>query len=307
MPVPDPLSLAKASEGQESTLAGLPLEEMFLAPFTAAMDAAEDMATATAEFIRDWAVDASGNLLTFTASSFYDIPAATLVDSTGKQVYYLYTKSTNVLEPTYDASGIGINKDKATGGAIFINNAGTWDVSGVIVAIDNSGRIINSQGLRSLTIPYISILNVPALCMTEVNVEFKMEVKSQEYAETSSKEDATQVQNEQYTSYWSTKRKGKPRNHYSRTTEGAKTTAVSSNTSKSTDSTQTASVYIVKMKASQKVPVGMKMMLDFITNNAGDTAAQMKLSDDGMSTLPAENDLLKNMLKEGTTMAPVKF
>jgi hypothetical protein len=57
------------------------------------------------------------------------------------------------------------------------------------------------------------------------------------------------------------------------------------------------------MGAKNKTPVGLKLMLDFITNNMSDSAAPMLLSDDGYSTKPnPSSDLLASTQERDMTM-----
>lgn len=287
--------LARRAEGKENSMTDLPLAQLFGAPFRAAFEAQEKLATATAEFISDYSGDTNGNMYTFTTTSFYDIPAAKVTNSLGDQVYYLY-HTTNENVPSFDISGVGVNLNKPRGtagryaGELFINKKGTWDVSGVTIAIDDSGRIINSQGQRSLTLPFISILNIPALAITDVNVEFKMEVKTQASTAVFNSAQSSSVDVDVKQNWWGRRASA------SRSWEVAVTTAVATSNSKATSETNTSSIYVVKMGAKSRTPVGLTMMLDFITNNAADGSAKMEVSDDGFSTgIAPASDLLKQI------------
>ena len=82
----------------------------------------------------------------------------------------------------------------------------------------------------------------------------------------------------------------------SRSWEVAVTTAVATSNSKATSETNTSSIYVVKMGAKSRTPVGLTMMLDFITNNAADGSAKMEVSEDGFSTgVSPASDLLKQI------------
>ena len=299
------VSLARRAEGLENTLSNLPLKELFGAPFRAAFEAQESLALTTAKFIKDFAADASGHMFTFTTSSYYDLPAANVKNSNGDQVYYLYNSSSaNV--PCFDASGIGMNLNQPRGtdstrytGSVFSGKAGTWDISGQTIAVDSTGRIIGSQGQRSLTLPFISILNIPALAITDVNVDFKMEIKTQSTNTTSLVTRDASVDVSVKEAWW-----GNRRARNTRSWEVAVTTAVATSNAKSVSETNTSSVYQVRMGAKSRTPVGLTMMLDFITNSASDGAAKMELSDDGYSTKPSSvSDLLAQLeLANDTTM-----
>ncbi len=292
------LDLAKRADGLENTLSNLPLKELFGAPFKAAFDAQESLALTTAKFIKNFSADASGNMFTFTTSSYYDLPAANVKNSDGNQVYYLYhTTDANI--PSFDVSGVGVNLNKSRtangglAGQVFTNKQGTWDVSGTTIAIDSTGRIVGSQGQRSLTLPFISILNIPALSITDVNVEFKMEIKTQSTNTTSQVTRDTSVDVSVKEQWW-----GRRRARNTRSWEVAVTTAVATSNAKSVSETNTSSIYVVKMGAKSRTPVGLTMMLDFITNNASDGAAKMEMSDDGYSTKPSTRSSLLDALAE---------
>lgn len=292
-----------AAQQQAQTLTALPLKYLFSAPFDAAVDAQISMALTTAVFLKQYGCDGSGTMFTFTTSSYYDIPAANVKDASGNQAYYLYQSPSDSTIPTLDPSGVGINYRAPVVGATaakkFVGNAGTWDVSGSLIAIDDSGRIIGSQGQRSLTLPFISILNVPALSLVDVTVDFKMEIKTQDTS-TTSVDNTYSNETETNSSYSARSWWG------NRTWSGSNktnTTAVCTNNRTATDTSSTTSVYKVHMGAKNKTPVGLKIMLDFITNNMSDSAAPMILSDDGYSTQPnPASDLLASTKQKDLTM-----
>ncbi len=291
--------MATAAAQQAQTLTALPLKFLFTAPFDAAVDAQTTMAMTTAAFLKQYGTDGSGNMYTFTTSSYYDIPAANVKDASGNQAMYLYQSSSDITTPTLDPSGVGINFKKSVGGKKFTGNAGTWDISGTIVAIDHSGRIISSQGQRSLTLPFISILNVPSLAMVDVQVDFKMEIKTQDVQSTDVSGSFT---NEFEANSSSSGRSWWGNRSWSGRSK-TNTTAVCTNNKLSTDTANTTSVYKVHMGAKNKTPVGLKLMLDFITNNMSDGAAPMLLSDDGYSTKPNPSaDLLASTQEKDLTM-----
>lgn len=285
-----------AAQQQAQTLTALPLKYLFSAPFDAAVDAQISMALTTAVFLQQYGCDGSGTMFTFTTSSFYDIPPANVKDASGNQAYYLYQRPNDTTLPTLDPSGVGINYK---GAKKFTGNAGTWDVSGSIIAIDHSGRIIGSQGQRSLTLPFISILNVPALSLVDVSVDFKMEIKTQDTSTTT--QDSTYANQSEYNSSYSARSWWG--NHTWSGSNKTNTTAVCTNNRTATDTNSTTSVYQVHMGAKNKTPVGLKIMLDFITNNMGDSAGEMIVSDDGYSTRPnPSTDLLASTQQKDLTM-----
>jgi hypothetical protein len=288
--------LAQASQQQAATLLALPLDKLFGAPFTAAVAAQTSLAMTTAYFLSEFAMDPSGNMYTFTTSSYYDIAPAKVQDASGNQAYYLYYGPAAGPTPTLDPSGVGVNYTARTisnpsttsQGQRFSGNAGTHEVSGNLVAVDNSGRIIGSQGQRSLTLPFVSLLNVPSLAMTEVTVDFVIKITTQDTSTTStatSNTTNTSV-NQQYSGgvggyfpgvWWGVSWSG---------STSTNTTAVATSNNDEQNKSSTSSTYRVHMAAKQKEPIGLKMMLDFITNNASDNAAPMQLASDGYSTEP---------------------
>ena len=287
--VNDPNVFARSASTQVATLTALPLKKIFSAPFAAAIDAQKIMSEATAYFIQEMGVDERGDMYSFTSSAYYDIPPANVKDASGNQAYYLYQKAGQDV-PCLDPSGVGVN-NRTAGAKKFTGHEGTWEVSGNQIAIDHSGRIIGSQGQRSITLPFLSILNVPALSMQEISIDFKMEIKTS-FAATADNS-YNEVMAENSGNWNNTGMSGLGRN--SASWYGAQTTAAVSNSKTATDKSSSASVYQVHMSAKHKVPVGMSMMLDFMTNNISDCAPQMKVSSDGYSTTqdPKSNILVK--------------
>ena len=280
----DPNKMANSAMTQVSALEALPLDTLFMTPFQAAIDAQKIMSQATAFFVQEMGVDQYGEMYTFTSSAYYDIPAANVKDASGNQAYYLYQLGTDADTPCLDPSGVGLN---AKGAKKFTGKEGTYDVSGTSVAVDHSGRIIGSQGQRSITLPFLSILNVPALTMTDVTVDLKMEIKTNYSATVDNSSNTTQATN---AGNWNNDAgAGGSNGGYAWT--GTNTTASVSNQNTATDTSSSKSVYEVHMGAKYKVPVGMKMMLDFMTNNISDSSPKQVISDDGYSTVqdPATN------------------
>jgi hypothetical protein len=306
------VKLAQASQQQAATLLALPLDKILGAPFDAAVEAQKIMATTTANFIRQFGMDKSGNMFTFTTSSYYDIPAANVKDSSGNQALYLYY-GPNAGIPVLDPSGVGLNtaskyiaSTTTSQGQFFTGKAGSWDVSGTLVNIDSAGRIVGSQGSRSLTLPFLSILNVPALSMTEVIVDFVMTIKTQDTAKKTDTASAASVSQtaQQYGanargSWWGV--------NVSASASGStysSATAVVSSKSEDTDTASTSSTYNVHMVARDKTPVGLKMMMDFITANADSMSAQKELSEDGYSLRDKGTSNIFNILDSVGGAAP---
>jgi len=275
--VNDSNKFANSAMLQVAALQALPIKKLFSAPFTAAIDAQKIMSEATAYFIQEMGVDARGDMYSFTSTAYYDIPPANVKDASGNQAYYLYQRADDASIPCLDPSGVGVN-NRPGGAKKFTGCEGTYEVSGNKIAVDHSGRIIGSQGQRSITLPFLSILNVPALSMQEVTIDFKMEIKTSYQSTADNSLNSIQVAN---TGNWNT---DAPAGSSRGSWYGATTTAAVSNSKTATDKSSSASVYQVHMSAKHKVPVGMSMMLDFMTNNISDGSPQMKVSSDGYST-----------------------
>ena len=301
--------IAKASGDVAAALGLLPLDKLFGAPFDAAYQAQSELAMSTAFFIKRFGLDGSNNFLEYTASSSYDVPAANLLDACGNTVYYLWKKvpggasDTNniTINPPGINEGATIRKgpsdtswNPGTGlntgvdsswnaYALNITGGGTIDISGVDITFDSTGRIVGSQGERSITLPFISLLNVPTLSITEVNVDFIIEIKTQQNRSATKDMVGTEVK-ENVTS-------GSYRNWFSGG-NWANSQVVSQcaigNKKQTTDDTQTTCTYQVHMSAIDQQPVGMKMLLDFLTVNK-DNSSPMELATDGYSLKPKVN------------------
>jgi hypothetical protein len=310
---PDPaLSTPVASNDIGSTLANLPLDFLFSTPFEAAYQAQGELAMSTASFIKRFGLTPSNEMLEFTVSSSYDIPAANLQDASGNQALFLWLDEAGM--PTINRPGIGgnqaipppavtdppstpaqiaealrpefakrvFNKENVQAlGGTFIN---ALDISGVGVHIDDSGRIVGSQGSRALTLPFITLLNVPCLSITEVNVDFIIEIKTQNTKTKNTTYDAiTKRRIEERTTgranFWS---------GWNDNTTATETSASISQKQAATDSTSTATTYQVHMQAIDQQPIGMKILLDFVTNNK-DSVAPSILGPDKLSMKPVLN------------------
>jgi hypothetical protein len=198
-------------------------------------------------------------------------------------------------QPTLDPSGVGMNfnagslapraKAEQSQGKPFAGNAGSWEVSGNLVNIDNSGRIVGSQGQRSLTLPFLALLNVPSLSMTEVTVDFLMTIKTQDRSrnQAASAAVSTNSTTQSYGASASGRWWGISFNASASGASTATTTAVVASSSDDKNESSTSSTYSVHMSARDKTPVGLKMMMDFITANADSMSAQKELAEDGYS------------------------
>jgi hypothetical protein len=159
--------------------------------------------------------------------------------------------------------------------------------------MNTDGLVLRVQGIRTISVPFITLLNVPSLTMNEVTVDFSISIKTQS---TTSVEQFKGPQaldavvtpgpvvggggwsNGWETVGWVTQQQTVTRGSVATTNE-------------SQSSTTTSSTYTVSMKAKQKQPAGMKIILDFITNQKDatpkkslDSSGQIS-SQTGMSAL----------------------
>lgn len=263
-------AIAAAAQEQSTVLSQLPLEKLFGAPFEAAYASQVALSEKTIDFLRTYAIDvSSSDLYTFTTSSFRDIPAAELVDSSGNQAFYVYKVGSTY---TVDPPGVGQNR---AGTGVKATDISTIDISGQKIYVDKSGRIVVGQTSRSITLPFISLLSVPSLVITEVEVDFKIQIKTMEAVTTINNT------NQNYNfgagargTFWAGK-----------FTAGASigVQATLTNNSVRYDETQTSSTYEVKIIGKTKEPLGMKLLMDFISGNVADSAPQYSRSSDGYS------------------------
>ena len=268
--------MGDAFKEQASTLAELPLDKLFGAPFHAASKAQAGMAINTALFISQFGLDASGQVLMTTMSSSYDIPIGSVTDLSGG---YLIDPKTN--NPGKKRLTFGTDSTKNT---VLSSNAKAiystpGDTTTLVVGYERQigqrryimnidGLVLRVQGIRTISVPFITLLNVPSLAMNEVTVDFSISIKTQSTTSVSQftgpqamdavVTDGPVVGGGGWSNGWEsvgwvTKQQT--------VTRGSVAT-----TSESQSSTTTSSTYTVSMKAKQKQPAGMKIILDFITN-----------------------------------------
>ena len=291
--VPEDLrKTADAARQVAATLNALPLDHLFGAPFDAAYQAQSELAMSTAFFMKRFGMNEDNELLEFTASSSFDIAPANLTDASGNPVIFIWNKTSGGATPkqySLNPPGLGDNLNIVAASAdlrpyLYSGQEGTLDISGVQVHIDDSGRVVGSQGSRALTLPLISLLNIPALSITEVNVDFIIEIKTQQNSETDITLNKSTQQTETdmgWSGNWF-------RSGWWESTRIVSTASVSQK-QKVTDETSTACTYQVHMSAIDTQPVGMKMLLDFLTANT-DNVASSQLSDDGYSVVPTKGN-----------------
>lgn len=126
--------------------------------------------------------------------------------------------------------------------------------------IDSSNGVI-VQKQKQLTLPLLTLLNVPALQITKVNVDLTLKIETQTSSQSQSSLDFTAGASAQASaSYNVLFSKGS-----ASASVDTRVTSSSSN-KESTDSTSSAK-YDVHMEAENKTPVGLALILDFCNQN----------------------------------------
>ena len=133
--------------------------------------------------------------------------------------------------------------------------------------LNDGGEVMYVQGIRSLSIPFISLVNIPSLFINEVSVDFAINIKTQSSVETDS---SLNVSGPPVNSY------DQSRTRRSVSTTQARTTASSTSAASSKSDTSTESTYLVSMRAKHIDPPGLTALLLFMTSNK-DTASQKML------------------------------
>lgn len=277
---------AAASVDQATVLISLPLNQLFFAPFQAAFESQVKLSQRTLAFLNEFAIDTSGSgsrndMFTFTTTSYSDLPAADLVDASGNQAFYIY-KLPGSGGYTFDPPGVGRN---AAGTGVAATDITSIDLSGQTIYVDKAGRIIVGQTQRSITLPFISILNVPSLVITEVDVDFIITI------DTLDTRQSADTNYNQFSlgagSFYVDQRDGRDfwKNQF-QTGYSYNTNAVVSSLAVRNSETSTSSTYDVKMKARSKEPFGLKLLMDFVVGNATNSKPRYERSIDGYSLAP---------------------
>lgn len=287
-------SAGYGAKTQGQTLAELPLYDLFATPFLAAARVQANLAEATSTFIRQFAMDACGNVFMTTLSTFFDIPISSvsdlsgnyLVDPSGGGVFASSTAITGGYTSWSDAggfgtvTGVGICTAKLTSTDYAPGTTGGFQkrVANRVYSTDSKGKVLFVQGIKSVSVPFISLVNVPALTLEEVTVEFCINIKTQEVKERTDDAAATSIQASQNQGRIGVKGWFGGFN-YARQSS-AVSTAVATSKSKASSETSTESTYLVTMKAKQVDPPGLTAILKFITNNK-DIASQKTVDSNG--------------------------
>uniref|UniRef100_A0A6C0E5F8 Uncharacterized protein n=1 Tax=viral metagenome TaxID=1070528 RepID=A0A6C0E5F8_9ZZZZ len=296
-------SAGYGAKTQGQTLAELPLYDLFAAPFQAAARVQANLAEATSGFIRQFAMDACGNVFMTTLSTFFDIPISSVSDLSGNYLVDpsgggLFASSSGITtsNSVYDGAPGGTGSGWGTvsdGGKVIgyctaklvaadyaPGTTGGYQkkIANRVYSMDSKGKVLFVQGIKSVSVPFISLVNVPALTLEEVTVEFCINIKTQEVKERTDDAAATSVQASQNQGRIGVKGWFGGFN-YARQSS-AVSTAVATSKSKATSDTSTESTYLVTMKAKQVDPPGLTAILKFITNNK-DIASQKTVDSTG--------------------------
>ena len=293
---------------QGSVLAALPLHKLFGAPFQASIDAQTHLANSTAKFVRKYAMDICGNVWMSTLSSYYDIPRSSvtdisngyLVDPTGGGVFASNTGVSGGFASSFNAvtgwgvvTGVGYCTSKLEAGDIAPDSVGGAStgyqkrIANRIYSLNQSGLVLFVQGIRSVSVPFISMVNVPALTIEEVGVEFCINIKTQEVKQKEAQNTIETKKSSNYTLHVGVEHKRFAANYDRDNVTSVTAVSTSKNSAKSDTSTE--STYLVQMKAKQVDPVGLTAIMKFITQNK-DTASKKTIDTTGTNVVDDANN-----------------
>jgi hypothetical protein len=290
-----PGSAGYGAQVQGQVLAALPLASLFGAPFEAAANAQNELAQATAKFIRQFGMDNSGNVWMNTFTSYYDIPTSEvpdisggyLLDASGGGIFcaeggdtngYKEVTSTSGVKTKYKVSAFLTASDKPPPKDGITSPGYTKRIAQRVYILDDGGKVLYVQGIRSISVPFISLVNIPALFIDVVQVEFAITIKSQSVVQTNSSntygyENTNSGSQKGWGWNW-----GSSYNYKSDYTSHTKATSTS--TASAESDTSTESTYMVAMKAKQVDPPGLTAIMNFITGNK-DTSTKKMLGSNG--------------------------
>jgi hypothetical protein len=283
---------------QGAILQELPLHQLFSAPLHAAAKAQAGMAVNTALFLQQFGLDSNGQVLMTTLSSSYDIPKGDSTDLSGD--YLKDPRTINAVngQRVFGADdGIGPDDPvystlREPGTKYIWGGEGRQELIGFEKQIGNiryligmDSKVKQVQGIRTISVPFITLVNVPSLAMNLVTIDFTISIKTQSAVSTSTTNapvtttDQNVVDNVPFTSndtpFW----QGGGSAGFGRKTITT-TTGTLASTEVAKSETTTTSTYQVSLKAKQKQPPGMKILLDFVTRNK-DAAPKRTIGADG--------------------------
>jgi hypothetical protein len=266
---------------QGAILSSLPLHQLFGNPFKAAVKAQAAMTASTANFLKTFALNPSGELWMTSVTTYYDIPISALGSDVSNGYFYpnktLVKSNITDVNPNY-GNGVVPFRDAPTKSGIMYRR-------GCLVSTDTTGFILSCQGIRTINVPFIAILNVPSLAMTLVTVDFAITIDTQQAtAQSDSNSYGVNAKASYNGSFWGA-------------SFGAhvEVNATSTNSTDSSASTSTSSTYQVHMRAQQVQSVGLKMISDYIIGMKTGVAALQKPGV-GDSGLPESQDANPNAI-----------
>jgi hypothetical protein len=228
------------------TLSRMDLSDLLFSPFNAAAMAQAKLANITVDFIKTFA---------FETAQDPDFP-----DDPTKQIQTNDIRTVTVssyFEMPLDASGQGELIDT---GIVNVGATGTADDPDIA----NRPTIFKRQGTRQLTIPFLSLLNVPALQMQKVTVDLTVKIESQTKATTNtsatSSVDSSTKASMSFSSWFS------PVSASISTSVNTK--ATNSNNSTNSVDNSSSSKLDIHMEAINQPPVGLTIILDFLTSKS---------------------------------------
>jgi hypothetical protein len=288
---------------QGAVLQSLPLHQLFSAPLHAAAKAQAGMAVNTALFLEQFGLDSDGQVLMTTLSSSFDIPKQNSRDLSGDFL----------IDPRTISSGVPkVFSGDGADGTINLNEPGTKityatpnltsspiigyekQIGSSRYLMDQTGKVLQVQGIRTISVPFITLINVPSLAMNLVTIDFTISIKTQTAVTTSTTTGpATNtsvgvVDNVPFTSNESPWWEGGGSAGFGRKTITTTTGTVAS-TEVAKSETTTTSTYQVSLKAKQKQPPGMKILLDFVTRNK-DAAPKRAIENNGFDSAQIVQD-----------------
>jgi hypothetical protein len=275
---------------QGAILQELPLADLFSAPLLAAARAQAGMAANTILFLREFGLDSEGKVLMTTMSSSVDIPKDTARDLSGDYLLDPRTFNSATGPRTFrfiEGGTRNVNTTEYTnidedGTKIVYANPNAPEAERRIMGyekqigttrylMDDAARVMQVQGIRTISVPFITLINVPSLAMNLVTIDFCISIKTQSAVTTSTttgpvSNTTAEVVNSvpfttNYSDAWDRGSAGFGRNVRTSTTGTIASTEVAKS------ETTTTSTYQVSLKAKQKQPPGMKILLDFVSRN----------------------------------------
>jgi hypothetical protein len=254
-------NIMSGAAAQGAILSSLPLHQLFGNPFKAAVKAQAAMTASTANFLKTFALNPDGELWMTSVTTYYDIPISALgSDVSGGQFWpsKTLTPSQLVDTPSYTTGVVPFRDAPPKSGIMYRR--------GCLVSTDPSGFILSCQGIRTINVPFIALLNVPSLAMTLVTVDFAITIDTQQAtAQSDSNSYGVKASASYSGSFWGA-------------SFGAHidVNATSTNSTDSSASTSTSSTYQVHMRAQQVQSVGLKMISDYIIGMKTGVAALQK-------------------------------